>query len=322
MGGPKAFQWLDAEGNIVADAKPALSGSHEINGKTYRTSWDILVEHVTPWTIQRAAEFCELPEGKIKEAIDAYIDASPHACFTRGQKVEFSINTSGISQAFTIMMALAGNFDSKGGQNIGREPATGYDSFMFDVVPNQKGRMGQRRKETAMNIKKLSVCQNTGYQDILVADDATGELKTTKQNSGGQVIYGQQGGFGAATTKAMAKGDPFQIYGYWQQTSEPILSIEGGHEIVEGFKNLDFFVNVDLYMTTSSCQPRIPTRSIAWSGRTPATATRPATPTSSASRSTSRSASAATTWTSASNSPSTWAWICTGRTSTSSSTTW
>ena len=92
---------------------------------------------------------------------------------------------------------------------------------MFDVVPNQKGRMGQRRKETAMNIKKLSVCQNTGYQDILVADDATGELKTTKQNSGGQVIYGQQGGFGAATTKAMAKGDPFQIYGYWQQTSEP-----------------------------------------------------------------------------------------------------
>ncbi|MFR1637788.1 MAG: hypothetical protein ACLSVD_00630 [Eggerthellaceae bacterium] len=72
VGGPKAFQWLDAEGNIVADAKPALSGSHEINGKTYRTSWDILVEHVTPWTIQRAAEFCELPEGKIKEAIDVH----------------------------------------------------------------------------------------------------------------------------------------------------------------------------------------------------------------------------------------------------------
>ena len=106
----------------------------------------------------------------LRADFNAYIDASPHACFTRGQKVEFSINTSGISQAFTIMMALAGNFDSKGGQNIGREPATGYDSFMFDVVPNQKGRMGQRRKETAMNIKKLSVCQNTGYQDILVAD--------------------------------------------------------------------------------------------------------------------------------------------------------
>ncbi len=159
---------------------------------------------MTPWTTERAAEFCELDEDRIAKAIQTYIDASPHACFTRGQKVEFSINTSGISQAFTIMMALAGNFDTKGGQNIGREPATGYDSFMFDVVPNKAGRMGDLRKQTAMNIKKLSVCQNTGYQQILQADDATGELREVTQNSGGQVIYGQQGGFGAVTTKAMA----------------------------------------------------------------------------------------------------------------------
>ncbi|MEC4273579.1 molybdopterin-dependent oxidoreductase [Adlercreutzia sp. R25] len=255
VGGPKAFQWLDEAGNIVPDAKPALTtpdgAGREIEGKTYRTVWDILLEHVTPWTVERAAEFCELPADKIREAIDIYIAASPHACFTRGQKVEFSINTSGISQAFTIMMALAGNFDSKGGQNIGREPATGYDSFMFDVVPNKEGRMGERRKQTAMNIKQLSVCQNTGYQQILQADNATGELVEVTQNSGGQVIYGQQGGFGAVTTKAMAKGDPFQIHGYWQQTSEPILSIEGGKEIIEGFKNLDFFVNVDIFMTPS-----------------------------------------------------------------------
>ena len=255
VGGPKAFRWLDEAGNIVPDAKPALTTpdgkGREIEGKTYRTVWDILLEHVTPWTVERAAEFCELSADKIREAIDIYIDASPHACFTRGQKVEFSINTSGISQAFTIMMALAGNFDSKGGQNIGREPATGYDSFMFDVVPNKEGRMGERRKQTAMNIKKLSVCQNTGYQQILQADNATGELVEVTQNSGGQVIYGQQGGFGAVTTKAMAKGDPFQIHGYWQQTSEPILSIEGGKEIIEGFKNLDFFVNVDIFMTPS-----------------------------------------------------------------------
>ena len=251
VGGEKAFKWLDANGNIVEDAVPALSGSHEIGGKTYRTSWDILVEHVTPWTVERAAEFCELSEDKIRAAIDAYIGASPHACFARGQKVEFSVNTSGISQAFTIMMALAGNFDTKGGQNIGREPATGYDSFMFDVVPNREGRMGARRKQTAMNIRALSVCQNTGYQTILQADDVTGELREVTQNSGGQVIYGQQGGFGAATTKAMAFGDPFQIHGYWQQTSEPILSVEGSKEIIQGFKNLDFFVNVDIFMTPS-----------------------------------------------------------------------
>lgn len=251
LGKDKALAWVDADGSIVEDAKPALSGTREINGKKYRTSWDILVEHVTPWTIERAAEFCELPEDKIRTAISWYIDASPHACFCRGQKVEFSINTSGISQAFTIMMALAGNFDTKGGQNIGREPATGYENSMFDVRPQMQGLMSDLRKQTARNIKKLSVCQNTGHQTILVADDETGELIPTVQKNGGQVVLGQQGGFGAALTKAMLNGDPFQIHGYWQQTSEPILSIESGREIARGMKNLDFFVNVDMYMTPS-----------------------------------------------------------------------
>lgn len=150
--------------------------------------------------------------------IDACIDASPHACFTRGQKVEFSINTSGISQAFTIMMALATS--TRAAEHRLRARHRLRLLHVRRRAEPEEAAWGSAAK-TAMNIKKLSVCQNTGYQNILVADDATGELKTTKQNSGGQVIYGQQGGFGAATTKAMAKGDPFQIYGYWRQTSEP-----------------------------------------------------------------------------------------------------
>lgn len=255
LGEDKIFQWLDKDGNVVADAKPALSTpegkGREIEGKVYRTAWDLLVEHVTPWTIERAADFCEVPADKIKQAIDWYIDASPHACFCRGQKVEFSINTSGISQAFTIMMALAGNFDTKGGQNIGREPATGYENSMFDVRAQMQGRMSDRRKETAKNIARLSVCQNTGHQEIWVADDETGELKKVVQKNGGQVVLGQQGGFGAATTKAMLEGEPFKIRGLWNQTSEPILSIETGRDIAEGMKTLDFFVNVDMYMTPS-----------------------------------------------------------------------
>ena len=135
------------------------------------------------------------------------------------------------------------------------------------------------------------------------------ELREVTQNSGGQAIYGQQGGFGAATTKAMAKGDPFQIHGYWQQTSEPILSIEGGKEIIEGFKNLDFFVNVDIYMTPSGEMADIilpaahPNEVDRWNGPIRAMAIRRVTPTSSASRSMRRSARRATTWTSASSSP-------------------
>ncbi len=230
---------------------PALSGSRTLpDGKTYRTAWDIFAEHIEGWTLDRVAKFTELPVDLMKSAIDAYIEASPGACFCRGQKVEFSINTSGISQAFTIMMALAGNFDVPGGQNIGREPATGYDAAMFDVVPNKRG-YNERRMKTMRNIKDLTVCKDTGYQEIWVANNKSGELEKKVQNSGGQVICGQQGGFGAATTNAMLNGTPFQIRALWQETSEPILGVEDSFKVRDGFKNLDFFVNVDLYMTPS-----------------------------------------------------------------------
>ena len=86
----------------------------------------------------------------------------------------------------------------------------------------------------------------TGYQlrESYLKEDGNEELYAAWDENSDQLIFW-------SGDWQNAKGDPFQIYGYWQQTSEPILSIEGGHEIVEGFKNLDFFVNVDLYMTPS-----------------------------------------------------------------------
>ncbi len=203
------------------EIEPAITGEYEIEGKKYKTSFTVFAESIKEWTFEKAAEVTWVPIERIKEAVYTYLDNSPGACFTRGQKVEFSINTSGISHAFTIMMALAGNFDVKGGQNIAREPATGMDSFMFDVIPPK----GELRQHTLANLDKYSICP--------------GQAK----------VYGEIGGFGAATTNAMLTGKPFQPRAYWGQTSEPIIGVEDSKKVYEGFKNLDFIVNVDLFMT-------------------------------------------------------------------------
>lgn len=203
------------------DIAPAILGTYTIGDKQYKTSFQIFHDQVKEWTPAKAAELTWLPEAKIREAAQLYIDNSPGSCFARGQKVEFSTNTSGIAHAFTIMMALAGNFDVKGGQNIKREPASFLDSMVFDIL-RPKGKV---RQETLDNIEKYSVCP------------------------GKQKILGELGGFGAATTHAMAKGEPFQIRGYWGQTSEPIVGVEDSLEVYEGFKKLDFAVNVDIFMT-------------------------------------------------------------------------
>jgi anaerobic selenocysteine-containing dehydrogenase len=204
-----------------AAAKPALLGSHRIGDVEYKTGFQILADSVAEWTPEKAAEVTWVSADKIRQAALLYGQNSPGACFARGQKVEFSINTSGIAHAFTIMMAIAGNFDVPGGQNIAREPANGADPLLFDLVPPK----GEVRQRTMANLEKHSVCPGT------------------------QKILGELGGFGAATTHAMVTGKPFQPRMYWGQTSEPIVGVEDSREVLEGFKKLDFIVNVDLFMT-------------------------------------------------------------------------
>jgi anaerobic selenocysteine-containing dehydrogenase len=92
---------------------------------------------------------------------------------------------------------------------------------LFDLIPPK----GELRQKTMANLSKYSVCP------------------------GKQKILGELGGFGAATTHAMVTGKPFQPHFYWGQTSEPIVGVEDSREVLEGFKKLDFIVNVDLFMT-------------------------------------------------------------------------
>ena len=203
------------------DTQPALLGSYKIGETEYKTAFQLLADGVKQWTPERAAEVTWVSPEKIRQAALLYGQNSPGACFSRGQKVEFSINTSGISHAFTTMMAIAGNFDVPGGQNIAREPANRADPLLFDLIPPK----GELRQKTMANLSKYSVCP------------------------GKQKILGELGGFGAATTHAMVTGKPFQPHFYWGQTSEPIVGVEDSREVLEGFKKLDFIVNVDLFMT-------------------------------------------------------------------------
>lgn len=214
-------KFWDAEALMweTPDVDPDLFGTHEINGVQYTTGFQKLADGVAEWTAEKAAEITWVDAEKLELAAKWYAEASPGACFTRGQKVEFSINGSGISHALTNMMAIAGNFDVEGGQNIAREPAANFSTLLTRIPPPSED-----------------------FTKILQNPD-----KYTP-NPGKQKIYGEFG-FYASTTNAMVSGEPFEIKGYWGQSSEPLLSYADSDEILEGFKNLDFIVNVDFYMT-------------------------------------------------------------------------
>ncbi|WP_180326564.1 molybdopterin-containing oxidoreductase family protein [Raoultibacter phocaeensis] len=207
----------------IEDPHPALLGSHEANGTAYQTSLQKLADTVAEWTVEKTAETTWLSVEQVKEAIELFIESSPGACFTRGQKTDFSDNSSGVSHAFTIMMALAGNYEIPGGNSV--KPGTRIKgSAVFDAMPPK----GDVRQQVEANLKDYSMCPDVGK------------------------IYGIRDGVYSAATHALTTGKPFKPRIYWGMNSDPIVSCADSKEVAEGLKNIDFSVCVSLLMSPTT----------------------------------------------------------------------
>ncbi|NTU89712.1 MAG: molybdopterin-dependent oxidoreductase [Actinobacteria bacterium] len=206
----------------VESPQPALFGFYEAGGKQRKTTLQMLSEQVSEWTVEKTAETTWLTKEQVAEAIELYVSSSPGSCFSRGQKTDFNDNSSGMSHIFTIMMALAGNYEIPGGNSV--KPMNKFKApAVFDAAKPQS----EVRIKTAQNIDDYSLCPGTSK------------------------IYGNLGGTYSSATKALTTGQPFMPRIYWGANCEPIIGAADSHEIAEGLMNVDFAVNVNQFMSAS-----------------------------------------------------------------------
>lgn len=197
---------------------PALFGEYEVGGVRRKTALQVFAESVSEWTVEKTSEVTWVPEKTIEEMMELYISSSPGVCFSRGQKTDFSDNTSGMSHAFTIMMVLAGNYEIPGGNSVAQS--------------NKKGGPAAMPRKPITPIAKEVAAHPDDYSI----------------NPGRFKIYGNIGATSGSTTHTMLTGDPVPLHMYWGQTADPIMSSAGAHDIEKAFRGLDFIVHVSLLM--------------------------------------------------------------------------
>lgn len=202
--------------------QPVLNGSFEVNGNTYTTALDHLAAIVDEWTPEKTAEVTWLSVDQVKDAIELYVSSSPGTCFTRGQKTDFNDNSAAMSHAFTLLMALAGNYEIPGGNCVGLS-----NKFKAPAVFDASRPKSAVRLHTEENIDDYSLCPNTSK------------------------IYGNIGGTYSSCTKALTTGVPFMPRIYWGANCEPIICNADSHEVEEGLRKVDFAVNVNQFMSAS-----------------------------------------------------------------------
>ncbi len=95
------------------DLAIALFGSYEINGKTYKTGAQLLLERADEFTLEKAGEICQLDPAKIEEAIRLYTDNSPSG-LCLGVATDQTPNSVQAAMAADTMDMLMGNMEKPG----------------------------------------------------------------------------------------------------------------------------------------------------------------------------------------------------------------
>ncbi|MCI1654969.1 MAG: molybdopterin-dependent oxidoreductase [Lachnospiraceae bacterium] len=93
--------------------QPALRGTYEIDGKTYRPAFEQLWERVEKYTLEKAADICELDAEAIEKAIRLYAENTPSG-IAIGVSTDQTPNSEQAAMCTAILDLLMGNVERPG----------------------------------------------------------------------------------------------------------------------------------------------------------------------------------------------------------------
>lgn len=213
------FPWND-------ELDPALDGEFEIDGKTSRTGFRALKESVEEFTIDKAAEICWCEAGKIKEAIDIYVAASPAAGINLGVATDQYEQSAQAAQGATILDIITGNIQRPG--NLTQKRAS---AFPLTYLLHPYGMFGEH--PLAMEPEKIAA--RLGY----------------KEHKGLGFWFASHI---PTIREALETGKPYQPKIWMDRSGNKPIMLGGANQFLEAAKNFELIVHMYMYLTTMSVE--------------------------------------------------------------------
>lgn len=116
-----------AFGSINKVESPAVLGSYEANGFKVRTVLDYVIEHIKEYTVEKAAEVCDVPAWKIEEVARLYATEKP-AAIDMYEGLDHRHNSRHNYKDLMLLACLTGNYDKPGSFVLCNHLAEGEES--------------------------------------------------------------------------------------------------------------------------------------------------------------------------------------------------
>jgi len=178
-----------------------------------------LAEHVKQYTPEKVSGITWVPADLIRETARLYATSKP-AVIQWGNPIEHNIHTFDITRALICLMAITGNLDIAGGNLAARDPKImGLGAFVrADLIPDKRKEMISTYYRV---IPRLMTIAPTFFK------------------------------------KAVLKGVPYPMKGFYAMCANPMLSYADSRQTYEAFMNLDFMAVADLFMTPTAAMADI-----------------------------------------------------------------
>ncbi|MCD6153569.1 MAG: molybdopterin-dependent oxidoreductase [Syntrophobacterales bacterium] len=178
-----------------------------------------LAEHVKQYTPEKVSEITWVPADLIRETARLYATSKP-AVIQWGNPIEHNIHTFDTVRALICLMAITGNLDIAGGNVAARDPEImGLGAFVrADLIPDKRKEMISTYYRV---IPRLMTIAPTFFK------------------------------------KAVLKGAPYPVKGFYAMCANPMLSYADSRQTYEAFMNLDFMAVADLFMTPTAAMADI-----------------------------------------------------------------
>lgn len=195
-----------------------LFGTHEIDGRLYKTGAQLLWEQAEPYTLEKAAEICSLDKDDIEKAIRLYAENTPGA-LCLGVATDQNINSEQSAMAACILDLLMGNVE---------KPGAALQRFQISGVlksPNYPVPVALKCLPREQFEKRLG----------------------GREHKGLSIWYG---GHAASILKAIQTGLPYQPRMWIDRSGNKLAVLAEAQKWAEATEKLDYIVHMFTYPTS------------------------------------------------------------------------
>ena len=210
---PLPYPWND-------ELDPSLEGSWSIDGREYKTGFQLLKERVEPYTLEKAADICWLDADRIEKAVRLFAENTPGG-LALGVATDQSPNSVQAAMAAVTIDLLMGNVE-------------------------RSGSLMQR-------FRKSGVFDMPNYPVPIAADRLPPEQ--LKKRLGGNEFKGLHiwyAGHPTSIIDAMLTGEPYKPRIWIDRSGNKMGAVADSQKVKRAIDELDFIVHMFMYPTSFS----------------------------------------------------------------------